>query len=257
MAWLFALLRYLFPRDPVRQAAEGVRHCIAMLVHQLGTQEALDALATDTAARAYIEAIINDYEASVRLAIALRACQIAGIRFHCTARPFHQPSRPNSVEQLIRRIEALVALCNDIERLAQALAIKLKRERDADPLAAYGSTDAAPCAAAHYEAVGVIAFLKAQLGLIVRDCEAIVSKDGAVLTGAATGPPVFDVPRHPAPNSEAPLLGTHPLASLQAIPLTPPESRGRNHDLARRRSAGLLPFRLVLPGLADRLLALA
>ena len=96
--------------------------------------ETLAALAEDDVYRAYVEAIAKDYEAIVHLAIAARACAIAGIRFRPAARPFQTPSRPQSLAHLIRRIHTLVALCDDIERLAQLRAMKLRRERDADPL---------------------------------------------------------------------------------------------------------------------------
>jgi hypothetical protein len=168
MQWLLTLLLYLFPRDPVRQAAEAARHGVAQLVHTLSSAEALAALHACTASRAYIEAIINDYEATVRLAIALRACQIAGIRCKPGERPFHQPSNPKSVAVLLKRIEALVAMCNDIERLAQLRAIALKREHDADPLTAHGSTDAWLLHAAHHEAGDVATGIVAQLGLNAR-----------------------------------------------------------------------------------------
>ena len=115
MQWLWLLLAYLFPRDPVRQVVEAARHLVANLAEGFQHPETLEALAEDIAYRAHVEGIAKDYEATVHLAIAVRACAIAGVRFRPVARPFHTPSRPQSLAQLIRRIHTLVALCDDIE----------------------------------------------------------------------------------------------------------------------------------------------
>ena len=189
MDWLWILLRYLFPTDPVKQAAEAARQCIATLVAELFAPETLAVLAEDDSARAYIEAIINDYEACVHLAIGARACQIAGLRFRVTARPFRPPARARSVAQLTARIRALVALCNDIERLAQLRAARLKRAHDADPLGLAAHSDAT-CAASISPS--------ARSGLILSSARsARPSKHESVLTAArqanSRAPPIFDV----------------------------------------------------------------
>jgi hypothetical protein len=203
MQWLRLLLAYLFPRDPVRQV-------VANLAEGMRNPATLAALAEDDAYRAHVEAIAKDYEATAHLAIAARACAIAGIRFRPAARPFHTPSRPQSLAHLIRRIHTLVALCDDIERLAQLRAMKLRRERERDPLglAAHGSTDAWLRHAAHHEAVGVAQFLRIPIGLILSSTRSVrPSKDEAVLTAVpARAPPVFDAAPHPQAASEAPLL---------------------------------------------------
>jgi hypothetical protein len=224
MQWLWLLLAYLFPRDPVRQVVEAARQVVANLAEGMRNPDTLAALAEDDAYRAHVEAIAKDHEATVHLAIAARACAIAGIRFRPAARPFHTPSRPQSLAHLIRSIHTLVALCDDIERLAQPRALQLRRERDADPLGleAHGSTDAWLRHAAHHEAVGV-ALTLSSLG-----CEAgggggsralARETEGAGRNAAGSrAPPVFDLTPHPQAASEAPLLRTPALLALTISP---------------------------------------
>jgi hypothetical protein len=88
MDWLWILLRYLFPTDPARQAAEAARQCIATLVAEFFAPETLAVLAADDSARAYIEAIINDYEACVHLAIGA-----SPTRLRCLAESTNPPRR--------------------------------------------------------------------------------------------------------------------------------------------------------------------
>jgi hypothetical protein len=114
----------------------------------------------------------------------MRGCQIAKIRPKAPRRrATPHLTHPRSRAEPLARIAAFIADCQAMEERAQAHAAKLKQMRDSDPLAAYGSTDAARCAAADHEA---IAFFKSMTGLILRDREAIVSKDEAVLTALAT-----------------------------------------------------------------------
>jgi hypothetical protein len=218
MDWLWIILRCLFPNDPARMAAEAARSGVTMIVKAVFCEEGLAAL-EHASERIYIEGMVRDYEATIHLAIAVRACQIAGVRFTPAARLLHFPTRAMSLPALLKRIHALVALRDDIERLAHLRAVQLKRERDADPLglAAHGSTDAALRAAAHHEAVGFAELLKVQSGLILSSARsARPSKDEAVLTAArnaetARAPPVFDVYPHPHPASEAQLLRSRPV----------------------------------------------
>ena len=201
MDWLWIILRYLFPNDPARLAAEVARSCVTMMVKLVFCETGLAALERHGYERIYIEGIVRDYEATIHLAIAVRACQIAGLRFNPAARPLHFPARAMSLPQLLKRIHALVALCDDIERLAQLRAVQLKRAHDADPLglAAHGSTNAWLRHAAHHEAVGVAGILRTQIALILSSTRSVrPSKDERVLTGArhaetARAPPVFDV----------------------------------------------------------------
>ena len=206
MDWLWIILRYLFPNDPARMAAEAARSGVTMLVKAVFCEEGLAALA-HASERIYIEGMVRDYEATLHLAIAVRACQIAGIRFTPGARPLHFPTRAMGLPALLKRIHALVALCDDIERLAHLRAAQLKRERDADPLglAAHSETT---CAASISTSV--------KSGLILSSARsARPSKDEAVLTSArhatSRAPPVFDVYPHPHPASEAQLLRSRPV----------------------------------------------
>jgi len=137
MAWLWIILRWLFPNDPVRQSIEAARSRIQHLVDTVFTEEGLRALAGDPAERIYLEAILIDYEAALHLVIGGRACQIAKLRFSPRHREFYRPARAKSMIELLARLGDLVRMCGDIERLAQLRAAKLIRERDADPLAAH------------------------------------------------------------------------------------------------------------------------
>ena len=218
MQWPWLLLAYLFPRDPVRQVVEAARQVVANLAEGMRNPETLAALAEDDAYRAYVEAIAKDYEATVHLAIAERACEIAGIRFRPAARPFHTPSRPQSLAHLIRRIHALVALCDDIERLAHLRAIQLRRERDADPicgLAAHGSPRGGAANKPNHELVSVALTLsstgEAGGGGALRSS---VTEGAGRNAAGSRAPPIFHVPPHPQAASEAPLLRTRPVPAL-------------------------------------------
>ena len=199
MDWLWIILRYLFPNDPARMAAEAARSGVTMLVKAVFCEEGLAAL-EHASERIYIEGMVRDYEATLHLAIAVRACQIAGVRFTPAVRPLHFPTRAMSLPALLKRIHALVALCDDIERLAHLRAARLKWMRDADPLGlvAHGSTDAWLRHAAHHEAVGVATTICIQIGLILSSTRSVrPSKDEAALTAVSTAksraPPIFDV----------------------------------------------------------------
>src|SRR5690606_19969011 len=97
-------------------------------------EDIFEAFERSPAERLHLEAIIIDYEAALHLAIGGRACQIAGLSFMARDHDFHQPTRPKSLPELLARIGGLVAMCADIERLAQLRAQKLLRQREADPL---------------------------------------------------------------------------------------------------------------------------
>ena len=218
MQWLWLLLAYLFPRDPVRQVVEAARQVVANLAEGFQHPETLAVLAEDDAYRAYVEAIAKDYEATVHLAIAERACEIAGIRFRPVERPFHTPSRPQSLAHLIRRIHTLVALCDDIERLAQLRAIQLRRERENDPLglAAHGSTGAWLRHAAHHEAVRALSSLGCEAGGGGGALRSSVTEGAGRNAAGARAPPIFDVPPHPQAASEAQLLRAPALLATEA-----------------------------------------
>ena len=193
MAWLWILLRCLFPVDPIRQTAEAMRHRVKQLIHVSKDQATLAQLLIDPALRLQLERTILDAEDCLRLWIAMRGRQIAKLRPKVPRdRATPHLTHAKSLAELLARIAALVVDCQAMEQRAQAHADRPKRLREADPLGAHGSPQqtqgAARCAAARHEAVGVSKF---QTGLILRDREAIVSKDEAVLTALAltSGPP--------------------------------------------------------------------
>ena len=136
MEWLWIILRYLFPLDPVRQCIAALCDRVTVMVELILNDEALDDLAADPEARIALEAALIDYEATLRLTISARAHQIAKLRFIPGKKAFHRPTRARSLIDLVKRIRVLALDCADIERLAQLQAIHLKRERDADPLGA-------------------------------------------------------------------------------------------------------------------------
>jgi hypothetical protein len=167
MEWLWIILRYLFPRDHIRQGAEAMRHRVAQLLHIAKDEAQLAQLLIDPALRLQLEFMILDAEDCLRLWIAMRGCQIAKQRPN---KP-HRRAAPNlthakDLPDLLARIEALAAACAAMEQRALAHAARLTQMREADPLGlvAHGSTGAAHRAAAHHEAVSVS---NSALGLMV------------------------------------------------------------------------------------------
>ena len=199
MEWLWIILRYLFPHDRVRQGIEAVRRLVGQLALDALSDASLDQFARDPDSRRYLEAHIIAHEANVRAVIAARACQIAGVVFRPSWQEIHRPARAKSFVHVLARLNDLLEMCDDIERLARLRAVKLRRMRDDDPLGleGHGSTDAALRAAAHHEAVGV-ALILSSLG-----CEAGGGGGSPRLRGETEGagrnaagaraPPIFDV----------------------------------------------------------------
>jgi hypothetical protein len=188
MTWLWILLRCLFPADPIRQTAEAMRHRVAQLIHISQDKAQLAELLINPAFRLHLEQLILDAEDCLRLWIAMRGHQIARIRPRLPRdRATPHLTHAKDLFHLLARIAALADDCDHMEQRAQSHAQKLRQLRDADPLGAHGSPqqtkDAARCAVAHSDAAIVARF---QLGLILRDREAIVSKDEAVLTALAS-----------------------------------------------------------------------
>jgi len=60
MEWLWILVRYLFPLDPVRQCIEALRDRTTAMLNLVLTEEALEDLASDPQARIDIEAVLID-----------------------------------------------------------------------------------------------------------------------------------------------------------------------------------------------------
>ena len=185
MAWLWILLRCLFPADPIRQTAEAMRHRVKQLIH----------ISQDKAQLA--ELLVNPAKDCLRLWIAMRGHQIARIRPKLPRdRATSNLTRAKDLVHLLARIAALAHDCDHMEQRAQSHAQKLKRLREADPLGSHGSpgdlNDAAPSAAAHHELVGVGTSSNSSIALILSSaCSARPSKDERVLTTRASmrGPP--------------------------------------------------------------------
>ncbi len=207
MDWLWIILRYLFPLDPVRQCIAALCDRVTAMVQLILDDDALDELASNPDARVALEAALIDYEATLRLTISARAHQIAKLSFIPGRKSFHRPARARSLVDLVKRIQILAKDCAGIERLAQLQAVRLKREREADPLglAAHGSTDAALRAAAHHEAVDVALTSSSTAagggggsprlrGVTACRAEAQRRREGAAQRAeTARAPPVFDV----------------------------------------------------------------
>lgn len=193
MEWLWIILRYLFPRDPLRQGAEAMRHRARQLVHAIDDPDTLALLLVDPALRLQLEVLILDAEDCLRLWVSMRGCQIAKIGPTMPwSRAVLHPTHPRDLPELIARIRALVADCNAMEKRAQAHAAKLKQMREAAPFAAQGSTKAARRAAAHHEA---LKSLQSNAGLMAsrpstRRAEAQRRReDEAMLTATSRAPP--------------------------------------------------------------------
>jgi hypothetical protein len=127
MDWLWILLRYLFPSDPVRQCIAAARHAVAQLASDLMQEDVRLAFRHDEQARRNVACPIQVYEHLVRTAIAARPF---GQRLE---RPCISP-RAKDLIDLLARLGDLAGMCRDIERLAQRHAVKLTRLHAADPL---------------------------------------------------------------------------------------------------------------------------
>ena len=141
MEWLWIFLRYLFPRDHIRQGAEALRHRVAQLVHIAKDEAQLAQLLIDPALRRHLEFMILDAEDCLRLWIAMRGCQIAKQRPgapHRRAAP--HLTHAKDLPDLLARIDALAAACDAMEQRAQAHAAGLKQLREADPLSLRASS---------------------------------------------------------------------------------------------------------------------
>jgi hypothetical protein len=225
MQLIWIILRALFPTDPVQQCIGAARHRIALMASEVFSPQSLFLLEHDPQARLYIEALIIDYEAALHMAIGARACQIARLRFRYLPKTFYRPTRALNTAALLKRIRALVTMCNNIERLALIRAERLKREHDADPLglAAHGSTGAWLCHAAHQEAVGVAIAREALILSSARSARPSKDEGGLTARTSARGPPPTIFPPPPKPASQAHLRGRGhtPCAHLNPLPSPP------------------------------------
>ncbi|MEZ6028998.1 MAG: hypothetical protein R3C46_04525 [Hyphomonadaceae bacterium] len=220
MQWLWIILRWLFPSDPLRQCAEVLRHRAVQLVEIASDPGSLLALAQDPAGRLHVETLILDAEDMLRLWIAMRGCQIARIRPNRPRRRVAPHlTRPKSVFELIARIGEFAVMCADMERLAQRHADKLIRLRDADPLAAYApphlrSSRRTPGSRADIEPCSVLQLQACSRSATVPESRLSSGRAGvAPVSGrAARGPPLPIVSPHPQHASQARLRGRRRLS---------------------------------------------
>jgi hypothetical protein len=245
MQLLWIILRALFPTDPVQQCIGAARHRIALMASQVFTPQSLFLLEHDPQARLYIEALVIDYESALHMAIGARACQIARLRFRFHPKTFYRPTRALNVAALLKRIRALVTMCNNIERLAQIRAERLKREYDADALSLRATS---PAFGEEEQALSSTG--KAGGG----GTRSVTEGAGRDAAGLPRAPPVFDVQWKPKPASQASPARTRPhgetprTSSSNARPLSarrvcracPPAVRG-SCPSCRRASPGCCP----------------
>ena len=219
MQWLWIVLGCLFPRDPVRQCIEALREQVRHTARE-AFEIGLHALECDAALRCTLEAIIIEYETTLHLIIGARACQIAGLRFEPGERFFPDPTHPKSALELFARLNDLIKALERLEHLAQLRAIKLTRDREADPLG-LRKHHAAP-ASTPMSSTG-----QAESGSMRTATEAA----GRNAAGLSRAPPVFDAELNLKPASQASPARTRTCA------FTPGCSRGR--DNAPRRPVHL------------------
>jgi hypothetical protein len=204
MQLIWTILRWLFPTDPVQQCIGAARHRIALMASQVFTPQSLFLLEHDPQARLYIEALVIDYEFALHMAIGARACQIAKLRFRMHPRNFYKPTRALNVAALLKRIRALVTMCNNIERLAQIRAERLKREHDADPLPLHATSPAF--------GEEELSSLAEGGGGGARALARVTEGAGRNAAGLPRAPPIFDVQLKPKPASQAHLRERDPMA---------------------------------------------
>jgi hypothetical protein len=221
MQLLWIILRALFPTDPVQQCIGAARHRIALMASQVFSPQSLFLLEHDPQARLHIEALIIDYEAALHMAIGARACQIAKIRFRYHPKTFYRPTRALSLAALLKRIRALVTMLNNIERLAQIRAERLKRERDADPLGLGATSPLRHDAAQRTPVCETEGVNDGAEGAIWSGGP---NRDANAPAGAASAqaPPVFDVYLNPQPASQAHLRDRGPVPKPLAFRPQPP-----------------------------------
>jgi len=139
------LLRLLFPRDPVAAMTEAMRFFLGSLLARLEDAETLLQLQNDPRERASLEAAIASAEDGINLIIHHRARQILGLRLtHIPANTEHPPHCARPLHEVLARFERAVSLYENIERLAQRRAQRMKREMADNPLDLDVSTPSCP-----------------------------------------------------------------------------------------------------------------
>jgi len=166
------------------------------------------------------------------------------MRFRLNYSTLFKPIRALSAAALLNRIGSLVTMNNNIERLAQIRAERLKRERDADPLGlapAHLSSQlhlrVRRCASNPRRTPGSRADIKACSSLQLQACARLTTVPGSRLSSgraavglahacaqtSARGPPPTIVSPHPKPASQGYLRvrGPVPRARLNPLPSPP------------------------------------
>ncbi len=111
-----ALLRILFPLDPVARLREVTRFFINRLIEDIATFRV--ELETSPEARAILEGQIASAEDGLQQLIHERARQIAGLPFVFINRNHeHPPRRGRSMKDVLARLQRLLILQNNLERL--------------------------------------------------------------------------------------------------------------------------------------------
>jgi len=129
------LLRILFPLNPVRRLWEVTRDYLSELMDRLEDPDGFADLVHDPHACADLEAHIAVAEQGIHLLIHERARQILGLPFEYTPRsPVYPRHRAKPLRQVIARFSRAAALFQDIERLAQRRAARMRHEMEQNPL---------------------------------------------------------------------------------------------------------------------------
>ena len=113
-------------------------HLLDMAILSLRDDDYCCLLFHTPTARAAFEGVLVDGERCLDIAIALRVREILGLPMPATTRMgiggFHRIHSPPTLERLAARLDRLVDRYNDIERLAQLRAARIRREIEAAPV---------------------------------------------------------------------------------------------------------------------------
>ena len=230
MEWLWIILRYLFPLDPVRQCIAALCDRVTAMLSIVLDEDALEDLAADPEARIALEAALVDYEATLRLTISARAHQIAKLRFIPGKKSFHRPTSARSLVDLVKnafRSSRKIAPTSNASARLQAN--RLKRKREADPLGALTLTPSLRDSPLRHDAARRATSPGFAGGGQSQSSTGEAGGGGSPrLRGETEGagrneagaraPPVFDVYLQPQYASEAQLLRSRPVTPRPLFP---------------------------------------
>ncbi len=113
-------------------------HFVRIAIRCLEDDETCLWLIDNPSARARFEAMLVDSERCLEIALGLRVREILGLPMPAGGRiglrGRHRIHTPTDILRLAHRLDRLVDRYNDIERLAQLRAARLKREMEAAPV---------------------------------------------------------------------------------------------------------------------------